>query len=331
MTGYRFITIIKDGNDYADSGNAPTPIHEWNFSDNPFPTQTNEGSWNRRSFVGYSGVVTPTIAPTLYIGWNSNEVVMKGGGACGICNYDRPAHNGPCCNNYNSLTPLPACWQGTPTPTMPTQGIYTTPTPTGSCTFNNHECNPICSIDNFEGGEMWRQISTVGYYDVIVEMTVTASGMSYIPHGMRPSKLGYHSSENVKTVYPNDIFRPYQVCIEPENYLRCVDALMMEEVFMVMFTMEYDSPYNTTGAPVFFDEDEEPAGISKWTVAKMIPRSVLMSDFGGSGKTLRLDFSAWDITDNNEDFGLWIRSQLDSSENQIKIDNIRVFGKRLSQ
>ncbi len=367
-TGYRFITIINPPNDYAPTGNGNGhyPIQEWDFTEVPFPTETPLGNptstntrtrtptptgptptlteenppyftptrmsryWNRRSYVGYAGVTTPTIAPTLYIGWSSNEVVMKGGGACGVCNYDRPAHNGPCCNNYNSLTQLPPCWQGTPTPPMPTQGIFITPTPTGSCTFNNHECNPICSLNNFEGGEMWKQISTVGYYDVVVEMTIKASGMSYIPHGMK--EWGNKIYKNMTgTVYQNDDYRPYQICRYPLYFGDCPDASLIEEVLMVMFTMNYDSPYGPNNSPSFIDSQGGPGGIQNWTVAKMIPRSVLMSDYGGLGKILHLDFSTWNQTDDNENFGLWIRCQLDSQDNQITIDDIKVYGKRIKR
>jgi hypothetical protein len=48
-----------------------------------------------------------------------------------------------------------------PTPVIPAVGIYATPTATGGCHHNNNECNPFCTLGNWEGGEIWKQISTL--------------------------------------------------------------------------------------------------------------------------------------------------------------------------
>ena len=43
--------------------------------------------------------------------------------------------------------------------------------------------------------------------------------------------------------------------------------------------------------------------------------------------TRRLDLGMYDFTDDLETFGLWFRAQLNSSQDLIYLDNIRLLGK----
>ncbi len=200
--------------------------------------------------------------------------------------------------------------------------------------YNNHECNPFCTMDNWEGAEMWKQISTVGYKDIIVEFDLKASGLSDLPHGMRPLDQEYEKNCD-SLIYTNFHLRPYYLCEQDYNdaplYLNCPDALLIDEVFMVCYTSDYESPYTSRGIPYFIkrigDVDIK-AGISRWDVAKMIPRRVLLEDYT-STKKVTLDFSGRSVVDNNSMFGLWFRCQLDNQSDKIIINNIKVYGQRI--
>lgn len=232
----------------------------------------------------------------------------------------------------DSTTPLPTACGGAPTPTWPTTGMYATPTPTGACSYNNHECNPFCTLNNWEGGEMWKQISTVGYKNIIVEFDVFASGLSDLPHGFRPWGQGYNRWDQGFRFEENDAYRPYQYCNGDglDLFQRCPDTGLIEETLTICYTAEYEAPYTDRGVPVFtrrVGDIDVAAGIAKWTVGKMIPREVLKEDYTAVRKVV-LDFSSRETVDNNPFFGIWLRCQLDSPGNTISIDNIKVYGQR---
>jgi len=234
-------------------------------------------------------------------------------------------------SGYNRLTPVPTPCGGAPTPVMPDTGLYATPMPPGECNFNNHECNPFCTLNNWEGAEMWKQISTVGYRDIIVEFDLSASISGDLPHGIRPHEQGYNKDNGFR-IEENDDFRPYQTCNGNFAYFyqRCPDTGLIDEVFTVCYTSEYDSPYDEYGVPVFHDplDFKIPKGISKWHVAKMITRRVLMEDYPSLKKVV-LVFSSHESVNNIPSFGIWFRAQLDSIDDSIKIHSVRLFGKRI--
>jgi hypothetical protein len=373
-TGYRLVNIVVGDNDYADCasppcGVDPIPIATWDFNTNPFPTWTPTSTnaptpteippgnptptytpdysptptpvttyWHRRSFNAENG---SQFSPSDYLAWatptpnGDGAVLFFGSGKCGLCNYDRCATNAPCCDNEPASTNVPApCWGGTPTPAYPTTGFYATPTPIGPCNWNNHECNPFCTLDNWEGAEIWEQISTYGYKNIIVEFNlfVDVDGLSTIPHGRRP----YGTVGERIPVDPNHILsfnerlRPYQFCENPMAFEKCPDAEFIEEQIMVMYTTLYDPPYNQLGEPVYQNPVyRTKAGISNWAVARILSRVVLEEDQEYQtppGKKVVLDFSMHDEIDNKETFGLWIRCQLDKQSNKVYVDNLRVLG-----
>jgi len=347
----------------------PTPFARWDFdSDHPFPTRTvtpTDGGpatptptitltftpgatstptpynpiWHYRSYVSTDG---NTIPASQFISLNgSDEVEFRGDGAPALCNYEIPLNNLPCCNNL-SASPPTRTPSPTPEPPNPTATPALTPTiPTliadravATCSFRNHECNPVCSIDNFEGAEMWKRISTVGYKNIVVQFDLKVEGLSQIPHGRIPRGGPWSPIVNPNAIRPQaivargDAYKPYIICTDYGENVNCVDGRLLEECFSVMFTADYDEPYDEDLIPNFFidDQTEEVFGIHRWQLATFVTREVLLEDYGGSGGPVTLDFSMHDVTDDNPDFGIWFRSQLDAQENRVIIDNITVRG-----
>jgi hypothetical protein len=336
----------------------PTPFARWDFdADHPFPTRTNtptsggpatptptisptptEGIastptayneiWHYRSYVSTDG---DTIPASQFISLNgSDEVEFRGDGLGGVCNYSIPYNNRECCNNLENYPD--------PTPTPPGAAAVPTNPPgiaaraTETCSFRNHECNPVCEIDNFEGAEMWKRISTEGYKNVVVQFDLKGEGLSDIPHGRIPRGGPWDGPNSVRTEAilgrPANAYKPYIICDMPDENVDCVDGRLLEECFEVFFTADYDEPYDEDLIPNFFidDQTEEVFGIHRWQLATFVTREVLLEDYGGSGGPVTLDFSMHDVTDDNPDFGIWFRSQLDAQENRVIIDNITVRG-----
>jgi hypothetical protein len=210
--------------------------------------------------------------------------------------------------------------------------MYTTPTataPSRNCNHRNHECNPVCSIDDFEGGEMWKQISTVGLKDVVVEFELKASGLSPVPHGYKVLGQPYQPDISIQPSLQEAIL-PYNRCVDPrsEALLSCIDCFMIEELFEVWYTSDYNPPYNSSMFPTFKTPDLiEGGGINKWLLAKCIPREILRQRYTDWTKVI-LDFSMWDNTDDNPNCGLWFRCQLDNSNDSIQVRKIILWGKQ---
>ncbi|NUN97551.1 MAG: hypothetical protein HUU16_15415 [Candidatus Omnitrophica bacterium] len=212
-----------------------------------------------------------------------------------------------------------------------------------SCVHDNHECNPLCDPYSFEGGEIWRGIDTDGYRNLVVEIDLSVSGLSAVPHGRRPPAMGYTLRGNLGTgtIGPKDTrqvgYLPWSNCTDIFDVEQCVDCWLIEELISVYYTTEYESPYNGHN-PVFDDGGDPlgPGGLNLWKVARAIPRSVLIDDTYGyeSERTLTLDFQMQDDTDwrndgdvsQDPDFGLWIRCLLDSDTDEVWISRITVKG-----
>lgn len=343
-SSYRFITIQNGADDYG------TPVYTWDFSNNPFitPTPTNTGAptptgspvepaywWHYRNYrslgpgyapeATYIARVTPMGTPT------PNQYVMNftGGGQCGACNYSKVCTNAPCCNNFSAVEMYPCNGDPGCGPTPTLHWVTPGPTPTYKpCSFNNHECNPVCSIDNFEGGEMWKQISTVGLEDVVVEFELKASGLSPVPHGYKVLGQPYQPDISIQPSLQEAIL-PYNRCVDarPLFLNNCIDCFMIEEVFEVWYTSDYNPPYNSSMFPTFQTPDfEDGGGINKWLLAKCIPREILRQRYTDWTK-VKLDFSMWDNTDDNSNFGLWFRCQLDNTDDSIQVRKITLCGK----
>lgn len=201
-----------------------------------------------------------------------------------------------------------------------------TPTPVppdpDSCVHDNHECNPFCDIHNFEGGEMWKRIDTRGYRNVILEFELFAEGLSAIPHGRRLPGSEY------KPELEGNRHLPYLVCkdADPEKLNACIDCFMMEQLFEVWYTTDFDMPYDQSLFPAFETANGSPnGGILRWKLAKAVPRSVLRAKYG-SWQKVTLDFFAQDATDDNPNFGIWFRCLLDSGDNKVYIRNVVMKG-----
>jgi len=237
-----------------------------------------------------------------------------------------------------------------PTPTIPSMGPYAVPTPV-QCDWRNHECNPYCPMEDYwEGGEMWKKIPTTGYKNIIVEFDMEVDLNGDLPHSVKLKGEQYKSITDTTggglgaefAPHGNDLYRPYSLCkgVDWDEHTHCPDARMIEEMLLVMYTIEYSEPYKDDIDPLagkvhkdpIFDDDQsgDPKGISKWRVAKVITREILREDYQDKGWiTVRLDFSPYEIVDGIDGFGIWFRCQLDDPNDKIRIDNIKVFGQTI--
>lgn len=175
---------------------------------------------------------------------------------------------------------------------------------------------------------MWKQISTVGLKDVVVEFEVKASGLSEYPHGMNYQGSPY-KPDNARVTATQKDYLPYSRCATTgsEDIRNCIDCFMIEEGFEVWYTSDYNPPFNSSMFPTFYDPLGLPGGgINRWLLAKAIPREILRKRYSDWSRA-KLDFSMMDKTDNNSNFGLWFRCQLDGGSDSIQVRNIIFRGK----
>jgi len=195
---------------------------------------------------------------------------------------------------------------------------------------NNLDCAeevPWTKTPPFEG------TPTSGYKNVIVEYDIRTEGIVDLARGrlVAGNVQGFGARTdamgNQITQFPDGLaYRPYHLCKDtrPAFLLDCADCWLMDDVFTVLYTTEFtgNEPYTDQLAPYFGVTTNQ--GILRWYIADTLPRAVLkLYETGG---TRRLNFSMHDATDDNPNFGLWFRSQLDADVNRVYIDNVRVTG-----
>ncbi|MCG3198919.1 MAG: hypothetical protein GHCLOJNM_03426 [bacterium] len=337
-SAYVFIPILVGTDDAqtpdVNEADDYTLIESWDFSSDPF--SGSPAPWKRFSFKS----VDVTNDPGNLITHSSGKVVITGTGAVGACSYVKCCANDACCDNVAS-DQIPC--NPTPTP-LPANDASTTPTPVppdpDTCVHDNHECNPFCDIHNFEGGELWRKIDTGNYKNLVVEFDLEADLGGSEPHGYRPQGVDYKAGRESLAGYKAASYLPWGNCQNLIDAKSCVDCWLIEELVAVFFTDNYHNEtdfglYKADRTPRFDDGLGHSDGIDRWRVAKVIPRSVLKSQGYAWGQRVRLDFSMQDDTDIQKEgdppetpkyFGIWIRAQLDSSEDTITIDNMTVKG-----
>jgi len=67
--------------------------------------------------------------------------------------------------------------------------------------------------------------------------------------------------------------------------------------------------------------------IREWQVAEAVPRKVL-KEYNSNPKYRRMNFSMHDNIDYLGQINFWFRTQLNSSDDKIIIDNIRIMGQK---
>jgi hypothetical protein len=173
-------------------------------------------------------------------------------------------------------------------------------------------------VTEWEGGEIWLNVPSTGYKDVILEYTVKTSGLSDTPQGMCLDCRLYDDSSGANYTGVVNYFCQTLHPSDPLQNIDCADFGLLEEALSVLWTGTY--------APTAQSPTQQP---ENWTPIEVLTRKMLKEMEVGY-VTRRLDFSMYDFTDDADNFGVWFRAQLNSSSDRIYIDNIRLIG-RLDQ